>query len=290
MPAIENDSLTPQTLDKHLRTICRNDLVANDEGLAANVVQQSKIVRLPKGHVLITHGEDADEVFFLLHGSVRVLINSKYIDSRRAPEIVGEMAAMKPGEARSADVIVDSDNFEARIMSAHEFRGILSRNASFRNRLTNLVDEVGRKNIRLLGKNTKKRGLSWVAISAIAGVLTGVVACIGIWTMQLNPYYFLGGLALAIVVFVGVLMANPDMRYRNLATTAGVGLIALALYGSASFALTIDGQEIDLPLIDFSVQTELKMGVFAISALALLLLTYFAGVLDLKLTKAQGEK
>ena len=291
MPPIENDSLSHQTLDKHVSTICRNSLVANDKDLATEIVRCSKVVRFPKGHVLIKHGEKNDDVYFLLFGSTRVLIRSRSIDTRDAPDIVGEMAAMKPGEARSADVIVDTEGFEARIMLAHTFRDILSTNVEFNNRLIDKVDEVGRKNIRLLGDNATKTELSWTAKSAIAGALMGVIGCVGTWALELNPYYYtLGSLSLAVAVFVGVLLVNPDLRYRNLASSAGWSLIGLVLYGSASFILTIDGQELDLPLIDFSVQTELKVGAFAIGAVALLLLTYFAGLLDLKLTKAQGEK
>lgn len=111
------------------------------------------------------------------------------------------------------------------------------------------------------------------------------------WAMQLEMYsYFLVAPSLAVAVFVAVLLLNPDLRYRNLSSAAGFGLIAFVLYGTISLILTIDGRELDLPLIDFSVQTELKTGIFAIGSLALLLLTYFAGLLDLKLTEARDEK
>lgn len=288
---IENDSLSQQALDKHVSIICRSALVANDEELAKEIVRRSKVVRYPKGHVLIKHGEDTDDVYFLMFGSTSVLINSRVIDTREAPDTVGEMAAMKPGKARSADVIVGTEKFEARIMPAHEFMGIASANAEFNDQLVNLSDEVGRKNIRLLGENASKTGLSWAAKSAIAGAIVGIIGGVGTWAMQLSSYYyFLGSPSLAVAVFVGVLLVNPDLRYRNLASAAGWGLIGLVLYGSVSFVLTIDGQELDLPLIDFSVQTEQKVATFAIGAVTLLLLTYFAGLLDLKLTKAQGEK
>lgn len=286
MPPIDNDNLPQKTLDKHVGTICRCALVANDEELATRIVQCSKVVYFPKGHVLIKHGEAADDVYFLLFGSTRVLINSRFIDTRDAPNTVGEMAAMKPGEARSADVIVDTDGFEARIMPAHEFRKILASNAGFDERLNSLVDSVGRKNIRMLGENSQKTELSWTAKSAIAGMLMGIIGCVGTWALGLNLYYYIfGGPSLAVAVFVGVLLVNPDLRYRNLASAAGWSLIGLVLYGSASFIFTIDGKKLDLPLIDFSVQTEQKVGAFAIGAIALLLLTYFAGLLDLRLSK-----
>ncbi|MEM9357729.1 MAG: cyclic nucleotide-binding domain-containing protein [Pseudomonadota bacterium] len=283
--------MSAEVLDKHRQTIGRNALVAGDESLAAEIVEHSKVVRHSTGFVLINHGDETDDVYFVIFGSARIFIKSRFIDTRSAPEIVGEMAALKPGEARSADVVVDSDVFEARVMSASRFREIIKSYPVFHGRLTDLVDKVGRKNLRLLGEETFRPGLSWTSTSAIAGIVAGIAACVGTWAMGLEAlYYFLAGPSLAVAVFVGVLLVNPELRYRNLSSAAGFGLIAFVLYGVASFILTIDGREFDLPLIDFSVQTELKTGIFAIGSLSLLLLTYFAGVLDLKLTQARDEK
>lgn len=288
---IENDGLDAEILEKHKNIICRNELVAGDNALAEAIVSNSKFFRRTKGDVLINHGDDTDDVFFVLFGSARVFINSRSIDTRGAPETIGEMAAMKPGEARSADVVIDTEVFEARIMSAKDFGDVLRTYPSFHSRLIELVDKVGRKNLRLLGEKSQRAEPSWTLKSAFAGVVTGVAGCLGTWVMELEAYfYFLISPMLAVAVFVGVLLVNPDLRYRNLSSAAGYALIAFVLYGLTSFILTIDGQELSLPLIDFSVQTELKAGIFAIGALALLLLTYCAGLLDLTLTKASEKK
>lgn len=290
-PPIENSELETATYEKHQNIICRNELVAGDEALAAAIVSHSKVVRRPKPHVLINYGDDTDDVYFVLFGSAHVFINSRFIDTRGAPETIGEMAAMKPGEARSADVVVDTDVFEARIMSAKDFSDVLRSYPNFHTRLTELVDKVGRKNLRLLGEKSNKLGLSWTLKSEVAGAMTWIAACLGTWAMELEAYfYFLVSPMLAVAVFVAVLLVNPDLRYRNLSSAAGFGLIAYVLYGLTSFVLTIDGQEVGLPLVDFSVQTELRVGIFAIGALALFLLTYCAGRFDLTLTKAREEK
>lgn len=287
----KNHQLSAEVLKKHRNIVCRNELVAGDEALATAIVSHSEVVRYTKGYALINHGDEDDEVYFVLFGSVQVFINSRFIDTRSSPEIVGEMAAMKPGEARSADVVVDSDVFEARVLSAGDFNEIVKSHPDFCKRLTELVDRVGRKNLRLLGEKPERSGLSWTWKSAIAGGLMGGAALLATWAMQLEMYsYFLVAPSLAVAVFVAVLLLNPDLRYRNLSSAAGFGLIAFVLYGTLSLILTIDGRELDLPLIDFSVQTELKTGIFAIGSLALLLLTYFAGLLDLKLTEARDEK
>lgn len=288
---IENDGLEAEIVEKHKKIICRNELIAGDDALAEVIVSNSKFFRRKKGDVLINHGDDTDDVYFVLFGSARVFINSRSIDTRGAPEIIGEMAAMKPGEARSADVVVDTDVFEARIMSAKDFGEVIRSHPSFHSRLIELVDKVGRKNLRLLGEKPQKTELSWTLKSAFAGATTGVFGCLGTWVLGLEAYfYFLISPMLAVAVFVCVLLVNPDLRYRNLSSAAGFALIAFVLYGLTSFVLTIDGQELNFPLIDFSVQTELKAGIFGIGTLALLLLTYCAGLLDLTLTKGSEKK
>ena len=81
-PPVENDQLSTEALDKHRQIICRSELVANEDDLAVKIIGMSRLVKFDKGQVLMTHGEDADDVYFILFGSVRVSINSTFIDTR----------------------------------------------------------------------------------------------------------------------------------------------------------------------------------------------------------------
>lgn len=92
--------------------------------------------------------------------------------------------------------------------------------------------------------------------------------------------------AVGILAFVIIMLANPVLRYRNLASAAGYALIGLIVYGSMSFALTVDGRELGLPLIDFGVRTEMKMGVLIACILALLGLVCVCGHLDYKISQS----
>lgn len=180
-PPVANDRLTAEVLEKHVNTIRRNELVCNDKELASEIVQRSQLVKYPKDHVMITHGQDADEVYFLLFGSTRVLINSRQIDAKCAPETVGEMAAMKPGTARSADVIVNTEGVVARVMSAHDFSDTISRNQGFHDRLFNMIDVMGRKNINLLGEELKTTKPNWTWTALCVGVAFGALLGLGSW-------------------------------------------------------------------------------------------------------------
>lgn len=130
-----------------------------------------------------------------------------------------------------------------------------------------------------------------MVISAVVGVAAGVISAFAAWTMSFDPVYiFWSSLPLALTFFVGILQLNPEFRYRSIASMAAVALVSLVICGSVSFVLTVDGEKLELPLIDFSVQTEKKVTVFGIGAFALLLLTMVSGYFDLKLTKSRQDR
>ncbi len=232
------------------------------------ILQNSKPVSFKKGEKLIVQGASDDCTYFILSGQVEVKINGLHIDTRVAPQIVGEMAAKRAGAARTADVIATSSSVEALSVSGSEFRAIMWEYEDFRKNLDNEIDELSRKKISQLGEKGVSRGLSWTVISAAVGVIGCVVAALASFLMGLaTADVLLFGVSVGLLGFVATLLMNPDLRYRNLASAAGFSLIGLVVYGSLSFALTIKGDNTDLPLIDFSIQTEQKLGMFLVGAI-----------------------
>jgi CRP-like cAMP-binding protein len=265
-------------------------LISGNGDIADRVIQLAECVTYSKGHKLIAQGATDDCVYFIVAGSVEVRSGGRHIDIRGAPHTVGEMAAKKAGEVRTADVIVQSETLEALVLSGTEFRKIMKDSTAFSAQLDDLMDRLTRSKISQLGEKAPPKELSWTVLSLIVGVVAGAVGALGAWTLQLDALYiFWTGLALALAVFVFMLHLNPAFRYRNIAVMAGVSLILSVAYGSISFALTIDGQKIELPLIDFSVETEQKLAVFGIGSVVLLLLALIMGLLDLKLTNSHDN-
>src|SRR3546814_3342974 len=129
--------------------------------------------------------------------------------------------------------------------------------------------------------------LAWGVISTITGAIVGLGAAICAWLAALSLLQIaLTGVAFGVLAFVWMLLSNPDLRYRNMAYMAVGSLILSILYGSLSFWLTIDGKEVELPLIDFSVQADQKLDVLIVQSVVLLALLLVCGILDLKLTAA----
>jgi len=272
-------------------TLIRNELIANDSSIVEQVLRFAERASFSKGDRLIEQGATDDSVYFIVSGSVDVFINKRHIDVRAAPHTVGELAAKKAGEARTADVIVCSRTLEALVLSGSDFRKLMKDFPAFAANLDELIDRLSRSKIAQLGEKNQKMELPWVAVSALVGSISGVIGAVAAWTMGFDTLYiFWCSLPLALIVFVIMLQLNPDFRYRNTAVMAGAALVFWVMYSSMSFVLTIDGENVDLPLIDFSVETEQKLAVAIINVVGLLVLSGAMAYFDLKITRLRETK
>lgn len=279
---------TSEVQERRLATLLNNSMVAGNQSVAERILKNSTPVSFKKGEKLIIQGAFDDCTYFILSGNVEVKINDRHIDTRSAPQVVGEMAAKRAGAARTADVIATSKSVEALSVSGSEFRAIMRDYEHFRMNLDNEIDELSRRKISQLGARETSRGLSWTVISGATGGISGFVAALATYLASYsNIEVLLSSVLVGLLAFLAVLLINPELRYRNLASASGWALIGLIMYGSISFALTVKGDDTDLPLIDFSVQTEQKLGMFLVGAIALLLLTWVGGILDLKLGRSK---
>ena len=246
---VENDKLPAEVLDKHRQTICRSELLAGDQELAAAIIAQSKFISLPKNHVLISQGDKTDEVYFILFGSVCVSINSNQIDTKAAAETVGEMAAMRPGAARTATVTVDTSNFEARVISAHDFQGLMANHEAFRGRLSEMESTMNHKNIDLLGKSKGSFKNTWTWASIVFGVVAGIL--FGLWfgfggsPIWVAALWAVGSGALGTLV---AMRMNPDLIFRNMFWLACCSTLAQAARSTFNFSFTTDGTNPQIPL------------------------------------------
>lgn len=257
---VENDQLSAEVLDKHRQIICRSELVAGDKELAAAIVAQSKLISLPKSHALISQGDRTDEVYFILFGSVCVSINSNQIDTKTATETVGEMAAMRPGAARTATVTVDTSNFEARVISAHDFRGLMANHEAFRERLSNMESTMNRKNIDLLGKSKGSFKNTWTWTSIIFGVAVGALC--GLWFGLGGSSAMMAAIYAICAGALGTLISirwNPDFIFRNMFWLTCCAILAQVIQTTYSLSFSINGGNHRLPFLwNFSSNPEQK--------------------------------
>ncbi|CAG9180618.1 TIR domain-containing protein [Cupriavidus pinatubonensis] len=77
-------------------------IILGNTEIAAAFADAGEVVEYAAGKTLITQGDSDRDLYFLLVGSVQVIINGLRILVREAGVTVGEMSALHPGIARSA--------------------------------------------------------------------------------------------------------------------------------------------------------------------------------------------
>lgn len=141
---------------KRLRVeaLCNQKMVAGNRTLAEALAECVDLKLAHKGDVLIQQGGSDNDVYFILTGTVEIVVNGRIVGRRAANDHVGEMAAIEPAQKRSASVVVVEDAVVAKISESElsKYGGLypeiyrslakeLSRRLMQRNALVNTMRE-----------------------------------------------------------------------------------------------------------------------------------------------------
>jgi predicted nucleotide-binding protein len=96
-------------------TLLGQPLLSGRATAAKCLSQYAQLSELPPEHQLMTQGGQDNDIYFIISGSVRVLVNGREVATRRAGEHVGEMALIDRTAVRSATVITTEPSVVARI-------------------------------------------------------------------------------------------------------------------------------------------------------------------------------
>jgi predicted nucleotide-binding protein len=77
-------------------------LIKHDKELAGKLAETGEVVEFKKDDVIMSEGEDDNDIYFILAGEVEVSIKKNIVAVRKAGDVVGEMAIVNPSEPRSA--------------------------------------------------------------------------------------------------------------------------------------------------------------------------------------------
>lgn len=106
---------------------------------AANAFSKcATLSELPADHNFIIQGGQDNDLYFILSGNVRVLVNGREIATRRAGDHVGEMALIDRTAVRDATVITAEPSVVARI-SEPDFTRIANRNPMIWRKLATVI-------------------------------------------------------------------------------------------------------------------------------------------------------
>jgi CRP/FNR family cyclic AMP-dependent transcriptional regulator len=98
----------------------RQELVAGDKEVAEAIVKAGEVLEFAAGETIILENAIEDDVFFLVSGSVAIVVKGNQIHTRHAGQHVGEMAAIEPTQRRSATVVAQETLVVIKL-SSHEF-------------------------------------------------------------------------------------------------------------------------------------------------------------------------
>jgi signal-transduction protein with cAMP-binding, CBS, and nucleotidyltransferase domain len=117
MKASDNPFSDPEQVVRALiqqNTIC-SDSVANAIFAIGNLKMCSK------DEVFARQGDLGAELYYILSGSVRIVVRGHEYKIRSRGDLIGEMAVIEPGERRSADLIAAEDATMLWVVRASDF-------------------------------------------------------------------------------------------------------------------------------------------------------------------------
>lgn len=157
-------------------TIERNELLGGEREAVEAILEDGRLERHGEGDRLITEGDQDDDVFFIVSGSVRVLVGTQHCDTREAPQVVGEMAAGRPGSSRTANVIVNRGGATVLRIRGDVFHSALRTSPGIEGRYKGRYEEVARKSMKLISSSPKASGPPWWMISSGVGLASSMTA------------------------------------------------------------------------------------------------------------------
>lgn len=101
----------------------RQEFVGGDADLANEFAKCGHLVEFRKGDKIITEGAEDNDIYMLLAGSAAIVVKGNDINTRKAGQHVGEMAAIEPAQKRAATVVAH-DTVVALKLSSAEFMSV----------------------------------------------------------------------------------------------------------------------------------------------------------------------
>lgn len=204
--------------------LLNNPAVGGDQEVANRLLATGNLTFFRRGNHLIKEGDHDNDVYFLLAGEVDIVFGTRLGSIRNAPNQVGEMAAIDPGQKRSANVIARSDEVAALRVPGTEFNMIRNSNTDFQNRLQREMSDRHRQRINAAKVANQNNSLSWFLASIGAGLVGGAAAWFAWpddWTLVAQSVAACGT---GLLIFIFMLLHNPAFFWRR---CAGLSLWAL---------------------------------------------------------------
>lgn len=101
-----------------LDAMLQQAIVCGNRDLALELADCADVLEVPEGEAIITQGGDDNDLFLIVAGTFKIVVNGREIAQRGRGEHVGEMAVIEPTQRRSADVAAIEPSLVAKISYA----------------------------------------------------------------------------------------------------------------------------------------------------------------------------
>jgi CRP-like cAMP-binding protein len=98
-----------------IEALASQNLVVGNRALAEELADRVEVCAVSKDELLISQGAADSDIYLILSGSFDVIVNGHKIAALGPTEHVGEMAAVQPGQKRSASVVATDNAIVARL-------------------------------------------------------------------------------------------------------------------------------------------------------------------------------
>lgn len=240
-------------------------LVCGDSIIAGGIADVAMIHELNPGEILIQQGNADNDIFFILAGVFRVLVNGREVAVRHAGEHVGEMAIVDSSSRRTASVIATEPSIVLRVAEG-AFIHLANRNPqvwrALANKLCHRLDERKKfhrepnsKAILFIGSSTEQLPIA----EALATSIPDEIAAVILWSQGVfgASNFPIDDLEAQIrIADFAVLVAGPDDQVISRGSTSDtprdnvifeLGLFMGALSRSRTFMLVPKGIKVKIP-------------------------------------------
>ncbi len=90
-------------------------IVCGNRELAAELADRAELVEVPEANAIINQGADDDDLFLIIAGAFKIIVNGREVGIRGRGDHVGEMVLVEPTQRRSADVVASEPALVAKL-------------------------------------------------------------------------------------------------------------------------------------------------------------------------------
>ena len=96
----------------------QQQIVSGNRDLAEELADRADLIEVAEGEAIISQGGDDNDLFLIMAGGFRIVVNGREAASRGRGDHVGEMVVVEPSQRRSADVVAPERALVAKISYA----------------------------------------------------------------------------------------------------------------------------------------------------------------------------